>query len=1767
MAPRSKSLGPIFWLSALFLALTLVPPRSLSPARAEELTAPLRPVADTALPTAPSASQRVDLVFAMDTSGSMDDEFSALCSTIADVVQELQSQGIDLTYRILGIFAQHQCATETVPDYVPGGLVDHEEDWGPATSDLANDYPWAPGAVRMIVPISDEGPENGENCDDPGSDRDSITQAIADARKANVRVSPIIGTGYSTCVVTLAQALADDTGGRTFLSTNPGADIAGGLIELIGGAVNRSFVTASPTTVVAGGASTITVTIRDVSNQLAAGRKVRLTSSRGPVDTFSPITGTTNTQGQFVATLTSLRSGVAVISATDLTANQPVIGTARVTFGSVTNPPSAAPRIVEVKGDSLLEGLYAQGLGALNNTLRVTVDWQGGAPGTVLFYLNNAVIATKNATGPTVSQTVNFGALRVGTNTLRVLVRNSIGEEARTFIVTGWQVPAWLAVVQNIHPIIQGGYLEFAFKVPGSPLFKGYDANWLLTDRRSTVAIQYGATVRLPIRGGNWEADFTGAFGRNSNTPGRPQKILQNIKFVGSYIDNIEGQIFLGGVVNDQGMAITDFALGYDITFEERVLARATLLELLNAFPPGGTSLYLSLKTIPPVEKAVSMIAEARLGVTPHFKGRFDLVSMSDLDLAGAFSINGDFDLTLSILNGQAEVYGGLGFGVEVKADNTTDYCFIAAADGHVGYTVNLLLWEKSEEYRVELARKTWGQCPALVRLAERGWTAEPISAQPWHIPRAIGGPGYTRYVGALPATPPASGRPDGPQTGDAALAEALLFGNVYSEAKPSLAWAPDGSSGMLVWTHDDLSKPVGQGLEIVSSYYDGTAWSALSYITSDTYPDTGARVTRLADSYYLAVWERIDDPNLPADAPFDATTWSKANVMVALFDPYTLAWSAPYLIHAVNDTLDYAPVLSVTAGDVPLTVWRHNDGNELVGTTASPESLRFTYWNGISWNEGVAAAGLVAVSEVALAQSGGEATLAWTQVMTPTGVLTGTAQVFAVEFDGVAWSAPAQVTVGAIDHYSPQPFYTPAGEAVVAWVEDGAITWRVLSDGSLHTSNLDQAAHEFRLAGNATGNLVAVWTQQDDVFLSLYDWNYDLWSLPANLTRDINRETYLAPFLENGGQLRVAYADTHMSEVIRTVTAASGEVITYTTKIPGITDLSLLSLTPYSDLTVDAIAVTPDAGGVTAAVAVTVANAGYLAAPYPILTVFDGDPDAGGSFIDEVYLDTLAAGITQTITVTNTIDPEAGVRALWAVVDTYDAIAEADEANNRDHVLALGPDLVVESVVARPAAGTVVDLEAVITNVGTAASLPSTMTYHRVSWAGPIVAAADIPSLAPGAATSVLATWEYGALSPGEYLLGVVVNPGAIDFDELPLDNNEYFLNVPVAADLAVDPLYFGSRPGNAGAVVLEATVVNLGAVAAANVPVAFYNTNGQQPIVVATATISNLPAGGSAVATGAWTNPPAQYAAMVVIDPAGQVPDSNRENNAASLTPGFEVVGKVAGVTVVVGTSVTFPVEVRSIGGYSDPIALEALDLPPSGTATVTPASVVPPGAATVEIDIPADAPPAVYPVRVVGVSGERSATVIVNVNVVLALTCYPLTLTVQGQGEPPGLSPERSPSCSVAGEYVAGQAIELTAQPAAGWRVSAWTGTLDDTTPSPVNSAIMPESNHTVGVVYAPLCYSLTLQKEGEGALPIASPNKSFECATNGEYKLGQVITLTAAPAPAWRVSGWRGTGNDMANTTTNQLSMPAADHVTRVVYERYLHWLWLPVLINP
>ena len=164
-----------------------------------------------------------------------------------------------------------------------------------------------------------------------------------------------------------------------------------------------------------------------------------------------------------------------------------------------------------------------------------------------------------------------------------------------------------------------------------------------------------------------------------------------------------------------------------------------------------------------------------------------------------------------------------------------------------------------------------------------------------------------------------------------------------------------------------------------------------------------------------------------------------------------------------------------------------------------------------------------------------------------------------------------------------------------------------------------------------------------------------------------------------------------------------------------------------------------------------------------------------------------------------------------------------------------------------------------------------------------------------------------------------------------------------------------------------------------------------------------------------------------------------------------------------------------------------------------------------------------------------------------------CYMLTRTHSGSGSDPTASPATPPDCS-AGQYVAGEAISLTASPANGWRVASWSGTSNNSSTSTSNSLTMPASNHTVGVNYEaipPTCYTLTRTHTGSGSDPVASPSNSNGCSA-GQYVAGASISLTASPASGWRVGSWSGTDNDSSTSTTNSLTMPASNRTVTANY---------------
>lgn len=180
----------------------------------------------------------VEIVFVMDTSGSMQDEAEALCNAIEDIILILELNDVQLNVYLFSISNDNPdpfpCLTDSVNDLYGVNL--HLESWGEAVSVISTDHAFGV-ATRLIIPISDEGPYQGDPCYDPGSDRDITEQAILDANANGVIVSPIIGTpngqDHIECVLRLAEDMAEGTSGTYFLSVDPKLDLPGAVLDII----------------------------------------------------------------------------------------------------------------------------------------------------------------------------------------------------------------------------------------------------------------------------------------------------------------------------------------------------------------------------------------------------------------------------------------------------------------------------------------------------------------------------------------------------------------------------------------------------------------------------------------------------------------------------------------------------------------------------------------------------------------------------------------------------------------------------------------------------------------------------------------------------------------------------------------------------------------------------------------------------------------------------------------------------------------------------------------------------------------------------------------------------------------------------------------------------------------------------------------------------------------------------------------------------------------------------------------------------------------------------------------------------------------------------------------------------------------------------------------------------------------------------------------------------------------------------------------------
>ena len=186
----------------------------------------------------------MDVVFILDTSGSMGGPIQNLCNNMPSVVADLASRSININYKFLSIVPQRSVAVSqdclsgniasllgtNVPGANPGmisalgitanreGGQSIEEDWGPAAAIVAARSFTNNGRSRLIVPLTDTYPCPLSIPNKESEYWISTSNAAAVAVLNNVVISPVILTNayYLSAALPFATNIAQGTGGRVY---------------------------------------------------------------------------------------------------------------------------------------------------------------------------------------------------------------------------------------------------------------------------------------------------------------------------------------------------------------------------------------------------------------------------------------------------------------------------------------------------------------------------------------------------------------------------------------------------------------------------------------------------------------------------------------------------------------------------------------------------------------------------------------------------------------------------------------------------------------------------------------------------------------------------------------------------------------------------------------------------------------------------------------------------------------------------------------------------------------------------------------------------------------------------------------------------------------------------------------------------------------------------------------------------------------------------------------------------------------------------------------------------------------------------------------------------------------------------------------------------------------------------------------------------------------------------------------------------------------
>ncbi|MGI6300669.1 MAG: CARDB domain-containing protein [Verrucomicrobiota bacterium] len=1054
-----------------------------------------------------------------------------------------------------------------------------------------------------------------------------------------------------------------------------------------------------------------------------------------------------------------------------------------------------------------LDGLFLSGTGIVND-YSASVNWNGGDPGEVAFYVNGQLVET--VVGERASYTVSLNlddwfspSFRTDANYVSVVATSSGGVDSqyRSVNVLLLPLPEALFKILGLIDVYETGHIAADFEIPKPPIKTVLNLPVL---GKFGVEMAVNGSFDYTLTDGDWELALGfGAEGKRGKRGRRPK-----FPFVTRYP---KMKLYLGNKeisFQVQGKAHGTATFNSGITLSEILVQAAAegkfevwrvgLLDIV----PGLSGVVAHIPILSELTKPLSVILWARVGaeadVDVQVQPTFGIQSLEGTGLVGLDAayepdlgvaklkvyVGGEPSFTLQypgelLKRLRFRAYAGASFDAWILSYGPEEYVFVDVSWPETGAKGSSVL-----KLKANLEPKTW-------RVRDRQYLKagkeQFVVYQPTARSMAGGGDG----LDALTRFRLMGDRPIGIREGQPRYAQADLpvIENVFPNSDPSLAGS--GQELMLLYVADTGVQDTIQFTETRWTYFDGANWTDPAPIDDDPRGDFAPQVRFDGNGDAIAVWTRIADPAFEQE---DLTAMaSQLEIVWSRWSHTTGAWSVPIPL-TDNQHLDHSPLLAgpVADGDLVL-VWVENQANEL-GATGEPGALQNDRIIGSRWDSlsgawetpGLVMGPLTSRGGHDLSATGESGLYVWSQDIDGDPETLEDQEVFAREWTGGEWGQQHQLTDDDVADRGPRAVSTAEGESILVWLRGSDL---VMQEGLAGEPQIVRAGSDsigfidFECTLGPGGNLVLLWQENSpdgaDAYYSVYDPESRTWSRDDRLFEDAPLERSFAAVWDIVGNLTVAYNKVTMRKVTKSVMLEDGQLV----EIPNIpeadrVDLLVTKRALIKDLAIEADGFRVEGGnylpGDRLVFSARVNNTGNIALDNLLVRFFDGDPEAGGLPVADALLEGWLEGAAdQWVTAEWTLPEPAAPHRFWAVIDPDGTITEFDELNNAQSVAIGGTDLALRLISSDVREDGSMQVVAEVRNGGAPGSPQTLLAIRQAGAEGPPLASVDVIPLDAGELAQVVLDLPSGTHPEGDAVFTMLADEAGVAND-IDLGNNE---------------------------------------------------------------------------------------------------------------------------------------------------------------------------------------------------------------------------------------------------------------------------------------------------------------------------------------------------------------------------------------------------------